>query len=243
MPRLVKLDRGRELTCKGDAFLEWLCDAFEDMQERFHALRQKESYILTLNGDLIEGIHHRSDEIVAAKLSEHVAIAKAALGPLVKGAAAVYITAGTACHTGDFEKVFGEVMGVEQPVKNVQTYSVHGCLIEATHHMPTTSRKHLEASALSIIMANRISHLVRARHRVPRVFIRGHRHVTGDYCDGETMILCCGAWQGLTRYGHKVVPDAIGRPSAYLLDWRGRPKGSLPTRHQFVYTPEEGLQP
>jgi hypothetical protein len=243
LPKRVKLEKGRELSCIGDEFLEWLWNAFDDMVRRFNALRCGQPYILTLNGDLIEGIHHKSDEIVAAKFSEHLAIAIAALGPLVRGAEKTFITIGTAAHTQDYEKVFAQELDVKQPVKHVQTYEVNGCLVEATHHMPTTTRKHLEAGPLSVMMSDRIANLVRARHRVPRVFLRGHRHLTGDYCDGETMIICCGPWQGLTRFGHKVVPNAICRPSAFLLDWRNLPFGSLPTRHQFNYTPPEGLQP
>ena len=240
-PAQVKLERGRSISCKGDKYLEWMWDSFLDMQKRFHALRKNEPYVLTINGDIIEGIHHRSDEVVAAKFSEHLEIAKEALGPLVKGAQKVYVTIGTQCHTQDFEKVFVKEMGIKQEARHIQSYYVHGCLVEAIHHMPVTSRKHLEASALSIIMANRISNLVRAKHAIPRVFIRGHRHITGDYCDGDGMILCCGPWQGLTRHGHKVVPDSISRPSAYVLDWRGRASGDLPTRHQFVYNPPEHI--
>lgn len=240
-PKHVRLEKGRILSCTGDPYLEWLDSSFTDMQNRFHALRDGAPYILTINGDVIEGIHHRSEEVVAAKFVEHLEIAKAALGPLISQAAATYVTIGTECHTRDFEKVFVKEMKIKQPARHIQHYEVHGCLVEAVHHMPVTSRKHLEASALSIIMANRISNLVRARHSVPRVFIRGHRHITGDYCDGENVILCCGPWQGLTRHGHKVVPDSISRPSAYVLDWRGRDRGDLPARHQFVYTPPEDI--
>jgi hypothetical protein len=53
------------------------------------------------------------------------------------------------------------------------------------------------------------------------------------------MIGVTGGWQFLTRYGRKVVPDAIPRPSALVLDWRRRRNGELPEVHELVWTPEQ----
>ena len=48
-----------------------------------------------------------------------------------------------------------------------------------------------------------------------------------------------GGWQFLTRYGRKVVPDSIPRPSGLVLDWRRRRDGELPEVHEIVFTPEQ----
>jgi hypothetical protein len=236
LPPSVELDDGTTIGHGKNKRMRWLWESFVDMQARFHSLCNGDPYILTINGDVIEGIHHRTEEVVAAKIMEHLTIAREALGNLIRGAAKVVITRGTECHVRDLETVFAKEFGVSKAL-DVQQYTVNGCLVDARHHMPVTGRMHLEASALSISMANTRSNMTRSGHPLPKVFIRGHRHVMGDYCDGESMILVCGAWQHLTRHGNKVVPDSIPRPSAYALDWRGTAKGALPATHRFVYSP------
>lgn len=240
LPPHVDLDDGSTVGHGKNARMKWLWESFVDMKARFNALRNGEPYVLTINGDVIEGIHHRTEEVVAAKIMEHLTIAKVALGDLIRGAAKVVVTRGTECHTRDLESVLCEYFKVPKAL-DIQQYAVNGCLVDARHHMPVTGRQHLEASALSICMTNTRSNMTRAGHPLPRVFIRGHRHVMGDYCDGESMILVCGAWQCLTRHGNKVVPDSIPRPSAYVLDWRGTAKGALPATHRFAYNPPHGV--
>jgi hypothetical protein len=51
------------------------------------------------------------------------------------------------------------------------------------------------------------------------------------------MLCITGGWQFLTRHAHKVVPDAIPRPSVMVLDWRDRPEGSLPQVHNIHFNP------
>jgi hypothetical protein len=236
LPPLVELEDGQHIGHGKNKKQKWLWESWSDMQERALQVIGKEPFVLTFNGDLIEGIHHRSEEVVAAKIMEHITIAKEAMGGLVKRAAKVYIVRGTECHVRDLETVFAQAFDLDK-AKDIQQYKIHGCLVDARHHMSTTSRLHLEATALSVEMANLRSNLTRVGHPLPRVFIRGHRHVMGDYSDGESMILVPGAWQCLTRHGHKVVPGSMPRPSAYLLDWRGSPVGGLPATHRFVYNP------
>lgn len=236
LPKQVVLEDGRDIGYHKNRKLEFLWKSWLEMRESFFRIVGNDPFILTLNGDLIEGMHHRSDEVVAAKLTEHLAIAKECLSPFVEMADKTYVTKGTQCHTQDWEVFFCKEFGLAK-AKDFQQYSVNGCLVDARHHMPVTSRVHLEASALSIVMANTIANCVRAGHPVPRVMLRAHRHITGDYCDGKSMIVVPGAWQYMTRHAYKVVPESIPRFSAYVLDWRGLPNGSLPTRHCLCYTP------
>lgn len=236
LPPMVELSEGQTLGHGKNAKQKWMWECWLDMIER--ALRSigDTPFVLTLNGDLIEGIHHRSEEVVAAKIMEHLTIARACIGELCAKASRIYFTRGTECHTRDLETVIAQEFGAGK-AKDIQQYKIHGCLVDVKHHMPTSSRVHLEAAALSTVMANARSNMVRAGHPVANVFLRGHRHLTGDYCDGESLIAVTGAWQYLTRYGYKVVPDAIPRPSAYLLDWRDLPFGALPATKRFVYNP------
>ena len=115
--------------------------------------------------------------------------------------------------------------------------NIHGCAIDATHHIGATSRAYLEASALSITLGNARLNSVRAGHPVAQVYLRGHRHCGGVFSDGSGLIGVTGGWQFLTRHGHKVVPDSVPRPSILILDWRGKPQGALPTPTHIFYNP------
>lgn len=239
LPPEVILDDGHKIGYGKNKWQKWLWESFESTLEVMLAKIGSSPFTLVLNGDLIEGMHHRSDEVVAAKIMEHLAIARASLGFIVESAAQVYVVRGTECHTRDTETVFARDFGLEKAHDFIQ-FEVNGVLIDARHHMPCTSRLHLEATALGIVAANNRSNAVRAGHKPARIFLRGHRHIAGTYSDGECLVACTGAFQGLTRHGKKVVTDSIPRPSMLLLDFRGLPKGHLPAvLHPVLNPPQE----
>lgn len=236
LPKQVYMEDGRSIGYANNKRLEFLWKSWRDMEKRFAELADGDPYILTLNGDLIEGIHHRSDEVVAAKLSQHLLIAKACLSGLVLRAKKVIVTRGTQCHTQDWEGFFCKEFGLP-PAKDVQQYTVNGCLVDARHHMATATNIIQESAALSKVIVATQANCVRVRHPVPRVLLRGHRHLTGDFCDGDNMIIVPGSWQFMTRHAHKVATESSPRFSAYALDWRHSKKGDLPARHCFRYNP------
>ena len=240
LPEEVYLDDGQKIGYGKNKWQEWLWKSFQETQKTLLAKIGSDPFILVVNGDLIEGIHHRSDEVVAAKIMEHLTIAKVALGPLIEKAHTSYFVRGTECHVRDLETVVAKEFGAGKAHDFIQ-FDVNGVMVDARHHMPTTTRLHLESTALGVIAANNRSNAVRAGHKPARVFLRGHRHLAGTYSDGECLAACTGAWQGLTRFGKKVVTDAIPRPSMLLLDWRGLPKGHLPSVTHTVCNPPQQL--
>lgn len=240
LPEHVELTDGQTTGYGKNPWQKWLWQTWLETSEKMLKAIGKDPFILTLTGDLIEGVHHRATEIVAVKLMDHLAIARAALKELVERAEKVHVIRGTECHTNDFESIFAADIGSKKAHDFLQ-YSINGVLIDARHHMPVTGRLHLEASALGIIAANNRSNAVRAGHKPARVFLRGHRHVAGHYSDGESLVICTGAWQGLTRHGKKVVSDSIPRPSMCLLDFRQTAKGELPMPRHIVCNPPQHL--
>lgn len=236
LPDKVILEDGRSIGYGENQRLRFLYDSWLQMREDFFRIAGDDPYILTLNGDLIEGCHHRSDEVVAAKIAEHLTIAEQCIGPFIEMADRTYVTRGTECHTKDLENVLCKSFGLDKAKDFVQ-YEVNGCLVDARHHMPVTRNVWAEAGAMSQVMHNTISNCVRAGHPTPRVFLRAHRHLTGDYCDGKSMIVVPAAWQWLTRHCYKVAAESVPRFSAYVLDWRHVPEGGLPARYPLVYDP------
>lgn len=240
LPKKVILDDGQELGYGINKWQEWLWTEWLKMEKWVDEVSGDEPYDLLLNGDLVENFHHRSDEIVSVKIVEHCRIAIEALQKVVGGAARVHCTRGTESHTLRMEEYMMKTMGRGTAHDFIQ-WELNGVLCDARHHFPTTARQHLEAGPLSVIAANNRSNAARCGHKPARIFLRGHRHVPGIYSDGEVLVGVTGAWQGLTRFGRKVVPDSIPRPSCLILDARNTPHGELPTVHHRVFNPPQHL--
>jgi hypothetical protein len=240
LPEKVELDDGQTLGHGSNPWQKWLWGEWLKMQEWVEKVTGGDDFSILLNGDLIEGLHHRSDEVMAAKIMEHCTIAKTALTPLVDASSEIYATRGTECHTRDLETYLMRSMGKDKAHDFIQL-NFNGVLVDCRHHMSVTSRLHLEASGLAIVAANNRSNAIRAGHAPARIFLRGHRHIPGMYSDGEVLVAVTGAWQGLTRHGKKVVTDSIPRPSCIILDARNTPHGELPAIHHRVFNPPQNL--
>lgn len=240
LPAKVQLDDGQELGHGSNPWQKWLWAQWLAMQDWIKKVTADNVFAIIINGDAIEGIHHKSDEMVAAKILEHCTIARMALAPIVDASAEVYCTRGTECHTRDLETYLMRSLGRGKAHDFIQL-NFNGVLVDARHHMGVTSRLHLEATGLAIVAANNRSNAVRAGHRPARIFLRGHRHIPGIYSDGEVLVGVTGAWQGLTRHAKKVVADSIPRPSCLILDARNTAPGDLPAIHHRVFNPPQHL--
>lgn len=237
-PEGAKVSYGNTIGLGDNLHQQWLWSCWTDMQARIFEHFKGAPWALIVNGDCIEGRHHGTQEVVAAKMKDHSSAAIQALLPLAKVAAKSYFVAGTECHTGDWEEYIAQECGGKF-CGDKALLEINGTLIDVAHHMPTSARAYLEAGAMSITMGNARLNYARSGHRLPRVFLRGHRHCGGYYSDAHALFLVTGAWQMLTRYGHKVVGDSLCRPAAGILDWRNLPANSLPAVKLLTYDPEE----
>jgi len=219
----------------------WLWDCWLDMTKKVKAIVGDSTASLLVNGDATEGAHHRNNaELMASEIEIHTDMATEVLRPLLELCPRRFVVKGTECHTREMESLLADKIKAEtRQAKEKWLLNIHGCVVDATHHIGTTSRAYLEASLMSIAMGNARLNAARAGHVIPKVFLRAHRHCHGYFSDGEGLLGITGAWQWLTRHGHKVVPDSIPRPSVIVLDWRESPKGTLPRVHEIIYTPKQ----
>ena len=221
----------------------WLFDCWAEGQRWIADLLEPKEYALVINGDCIEGNHHRTVEIWHPDARNHVKAAKELLHPLAQRAGKTYMVRGTECHVHGSENSIADYLGAEVNPEHGQRFWDHlrinccGVEMSVRHHFPATSRSYLEASQHSIQLGNAVNEAVRAGWQVPRILVGAHRHRTGHFCDGNRLTVVTGAWQGLTRHGHKVVPDGVACPSIYVLDWRGVPDGELPIVHYRRFNP------
>jgi hypothetical protein len=229
---------GNKIGLGNNLHQQWLWQCWQDATQRAIAHFKGRGFALVVNGDCIEGRHHGTSEIVAALNHDHSMAAVECLRPLAKAASVTYMTAGTECHVGDWEKMIASELKA-QWCGDKALIEVNGTLMDVAHHMPTSARAYLEAGAMSISMGNARQNYSRVGHRVPKVFLRGHRHVGGIFSDAAGLFMVSPAWQLLTRYGHKVVGDSICRPGVGILDWAGTTEGDIPAAKIISYEPKE----
>lgn len=191
-------------------------------------------WILLVNGDAIEGNHHGTRELVTPEDADHLEAAIAVIKPLADRAAVTYVVEGTECHTRHYEHGLGRAVGAApEPLTGRRAWpklriNVAGVEVTAHHHIGTTSRAWLESGELGRALANERLEAGAVGLPLPSVLICSHRHRWGISQSPHGTVVVTPCWQGLTRYGRKVVPSAQLHVGAMVLDWRGLPAGSQP---------------
>ena len=243
MPPNFKTDEGLQL-CPSDA-QTWLWLAWSTMLADIEVATRGKRWALLLNGDLIEGIHHRSVQVISADVGDHVACALEVLQPLASLASTVLVTRGTECHTHGTEEAIARRLGSRvapcgRHAPDRWELIIGGVPVVARHHLPATTRRALEGSQLSIQLAEEQAQAAGAGRIIPRVLLGAHRHVAGIYeRPGQGMCVVTPPWQLLTRFGHKVVPAAANSLQVGCAILRFPGEGELPTASVLTYEPPQ----
>lgn len=222
---------------------KWLWSCWSDMTAFTNRIIGNDEFDLVINGDLVEGIHHRTLQVMTPDVGDQTDAVKQVLGDFAQSCSNLHIIKGTECHTRNDEVRLGRALGATKDKSTGQNawdsldLEVHGTLYNFAHHISATARPYLEASAHSIALGSLTHSRARTGLPVPKVMVRAHRHRHGIWDDGNQMSVVTGAWQCLTRHGYKVVPDAVPQPSVVIFDHRLADKGELPLVHRRVYTP------
>lgn len=228
-----------------NAVQKWFWDCWERAHAGLAESFKPGEYAVIFNGDLIEGNHHRTTEIISPDAANHVKAAIELLTPVAQRAAMTFVVRGTECHVGSAELAIAKAIGAEvnpefnQPYWDRLDADICGKRLSVCHHMPATTRSYLEGSAMSIMLGNAVNEAVRAGDRPPDILALAHRHRHGEFCDGNRLVIVPGAWQGLTRHGTKVVPHARPCPSIVALDFRESKPGELPRIHRWRFNPAQ----
>jgi hypothetical protein len=232
LPPDFKTLEGNEV--KLNAMQEWLWECWVRANAFIEEVADGDPYALVLNGDLIEGIHHGTKEIWSPEVKDHIAAAYQLLAPVAKRAAHTFLVRGTECHTNNQEVSLGEMLGAERcketglAATDRLTLDVNGVRHVFRHHIGSTIRRGLAGTQLSINLAEEQVEAVNNGESLPRVVCMAHRHKFGIYQDDNGMAIVSPPWQGLTRFGHKVVSQARTKPGLFILDSRGQQHGQLP---------------
>ena len=220
----------------------WLWSCWQDTQKWIDVTSKGRPYGLVINGDLIEGNHHRTTQIISPDIGDHIEAALQVLRPLVSKAAATFIVRGTECHTGNAEIAIGRALKCRVnpdnglPIWDRLTLDVKGIRYVFRHHIGTTMRRGLAATQLSVNLAEEQLEAANADEKIPRVLVCSHRHKYGQYQDDGGICVVTPPWQGLTRFAHKVVSQARTTPGLVCFDHTACEQGELPKVRPRLYT-------
>jgi len=238
------------VTEEGNALMQnplqkWLWDCWLRAQDFAHAVVNGDPYVLVLNGDAVEGIHHGTKQIISPKTKDHMACAEETIESLAEIASQVVLVKGTECHTGSDELTLGKILGgAKDPDTNKRkpqhafdrlTLDIHGTRCAFSHHIGASLGSYLEATQMSVAINEEHMAAVTNGEPAPTVIVRSHRHRFCYFGNDHSLCVVTPPWQALTRFGYKVVPAARCHPGIVVLDWRESDAGGLPRLHHKTY--------
>lgn len=200
-------------------------------------------FILVVNGDAVEGIHHGGRELVISSVVKQWRAAVMTLRPLVKMSHCTYVTEGTECHTLDDEHDLAEELGcVKSPDDRYSwhrlRFIVNGLTHEVRHHIGTASKPWTELTALQGSMIAEREEAAKAGEGRTDILVSAHRHAGATAMTDSGMSSTSASWQFPTRHVRKVVPQARPCIGGLIYDYRGRAHGEFPYPKHWHKRPE-----
>lgn len=188
---------------------------------------KKGDYVVVLNGDAIDGVHHNSTTQISHNINDQIQIAYDLLAPVLdnKKCKQVFMIRGTEVHVGKSgkdEETLANMLGCkpnsEGQSSRYDMYLRFGkndrFLIHTSHHVGTTNSAAYESTAPFREIVEAYNEAGRWGDTPPDVIIRSHRHrnieIKVPSKNGSAIVVCTPAWQLKTPFVYR---GAMGRTS------------------------------
>jgi hypothetical protein len=160
--------------------------------------------VTVFNGDLVEGDHHGTSQILSKNPNAQAAVVNAAMAvPLGMKPDRIYIVRGTEAHVGGSasaeERIADGLRRDKRPVEgDTETgtashwhlrLTIHNTLIDVTHHGRTGQREHTRGSAAVLHAHDVLLSHAKNGDRFPDLCLRGHHHKFND--SGDAHLSAC----------------------------------------------------
>lgn len=225
----------------------WLWQSWLEFWERIARLvsdLQAELW-LQVNGDLVDGDHHGTAQIVARTLNvQEICALKVLELPLSLEPAHIFVTRGTSAHAGklssDEEKIARKIGAEQEPdTENHSWWRVlleaNGTLIDFQHHGRRGYRPWTRGNAVNMLAAEVVNQWATAE-RMPDLAIRSHVHICADSYDNfPVRVITTPAWQLKTEYIHKIAPESLSSVGGLAIICQ--PEGGYEVR-KYIFRPE-----
>jgi len=170
-----------------------------------------------VNGDLIEGVHHKATTPWSANLNTQRACCTHILRPVRARSRRLYVTRGTEAHVGssaECDEAIAEAVKADRPDGGgnfsqwEMFYRLGDHLAHFAHHIATSSSPFSETSALLREQVGGYVEAGRWGDEPAAVYVRSHRHICSGIWHpsrhGVTSTVTTPAWQLKTPYVHRI---------------------------------------
>jgi hypothetical protein len=190
-----------------------------------------ERYCIVVNGDAVEGTHHRATTPISHNMGDQCKVTKALLAPEVeKAKGGFYMVRGTEAHVGisavteeGMAQALGAIPNDEGQYCRWDLWKQigDGKLVNFLHHVGTTSSTAYESTAVYKELTEMYVEASRWRQQPPDIIVRSHRHrniqitIPVGTVDGQTSeasAIVTPAWQGKTPFAWKIPGARISTP-------------------------------
>ncbi len=190
-----------------------------------------EPYGIVINGDAVEGTHHKATTPISHNPEDQRRIAVGIIKPLVDLCEGrLWMVRGTEAHVGnsacDEENVAKQVGAIPNKEGQHARWDLwktigNDYLVHCLHHIGTTGSQAYEATAVHKELVEEFIEAGRWRRRPPDCIVRSHRHrafqinipIGADSGEtGNALGLVTPAWQGKTPFAWKIPGARLATP-------------------------------
>ncbi|NIR76800.1 MAG: hypothetical protein GWN53_17375 [Gammaproteobacteria bacterium] len=252
-PGAIRLDDGGEYHPSKAQLWLWQC--WTDYWDRVERVRDEEKadLFIILLGDLIDGDHHGTAQIITKHPGVMHDIAMRCIEePLGLGPDHIFVIRGTESHTGKSaskeEALAKNIRDMGHPLEEdpaAETASwwymmadINGKRIDAAHHGRMGTRSYTRGSYSRLYAFDIWAERQLNGERPPDIAFRAHRHKMADSGDHyPTRLLQSGAWQLQTAFAHKIATESLADIGGWITTIRE--DGSVFVRKAY-YQPKRG---
>lgn len=209
----------------------WQCwtEYWEAVRDARKANRAK--LYIVLNGDLVDGNHHGTTQIVSGNMDVQLAVARACLEvPKALRPDCWFVVRGTESHVGpsaQAEEGIARHLGAEKdPDTGTRSWwhlrmDVLGHRLDFAHHGRTGYRSWTRWNATQLLAADiALTHL-QDGETPPKLAIRSHFHRYADSYDAQPVrVIQTPAFQLATAYVHRRVPESLADIGGIIITLR-----------------------
>lgn len=230
----VELDDGGTYT--PSRLQQWLHANWQDFWKRVEkAKRRADGFGVLCNGDLVDGDHHGTPQIVTRDLNVQLYVLKKLFEPvLALSPTTCVVVRGTEAHVGKgaaMEESFARwvrARGVTVPGDRATGMVSHwhfrgtigGHVVDAAHHGRMGARPWTRAGVAGNLAAQIVMEAATRGDPIPEVAFRSHYHTHIDtHHMFPTRLLQTPGWQFHTAYAHRVVPEVLSDIGGLLVSF------------------------
>lgn len=214
-PRFPLDDGGVYVASKAQ---RWLWRNWLDYIGRVKKAKGNGRLVTIFNGDICDGDHHNTTQIITRNRREFLKLAWRVIEPLVEISDKVIVIRGTPSHVGQgswMEEAIGA--DIESVKDDVGRYAwphayldIDGVTLDIAHHGSLGGRPWTRANAVNRLAVETIVKYADSGSKIPDLVIRSHRHQYADSNNNhKCRVIFTPAWQLATEFINKIAPGAV----------------------------------